>query len=68
MPLSISFPMLSSHPDVLLSVLSVALSVMGEKLEVGSGKKIPPGRVLREDPLWAGRDGNFRDGYNFCLY
>jgi len=32
-------------------------------VEVGTGKKIPPGRVFGNDPLWAVRFGYCRDGY-----
>jgi hypothetical protein len=33
-------------------------------LEVGTGKKIPPGRVFGNDTVWAVRFGYCRDGYN----
>ncbi len=34
-------------------------------LGVGTGKKIPLGRVFGNDPLWAVRFGYCRDGYDF---
>ena len=36
-------------------------------LEVGTGKKIPPGRVFGNDTVWAVWFGYCRDGYNFLV-
>jgi hypothetical protein len=36
-------------------------------LGVGTGKKIPPGRLFGNDTVWAVRFGYCRDGYNFFV-